>query len=131
MTNEVMLCGEAKLDGDSLRVVDLTMTYMRSTDTASVRGDACPSGTMVVLHNHPWTGPMEDAGITKPAELCSLGRTDRWTGVLSKAPWIAVIVGRADPKWAWLCWWSRSQLGYDPRVSLPAPDGQGLKFWSE
>jgi hypothetical protein len=129
MTNEVVLCGSAQLDGDSLRVTDLLPVYMRTTDTAFARGDPCPIGTVVVWHNHPWSGPMPEAGVTKPAELCSLGRTDRVTAIGTGAPWIAVSVGRGDANYTWLCWWNRAQLDLLP-LSLPALEGQRLKYWS-
>jgi hypothetical protein len=130
LTNEVILCGAGEVVGDSIRVTDLLPVYMRTTDPATARGDACPEGTVVTWHNHPWTGPQAQDGVEKPAEWCSLSRTDRTSAVRTRTPWIAVSVGRGDPKFTWLCWWSQAQL--DPRpLTLPALDGQRLKYWSE
>ena len=127
MTNEIVLCGSVVQDGDSLNVSDLLPVYMRSTDSARARGDACPPGTAVTWHNHPWTGPGD--GFEEPVDLCALGRTDRMTAIRLGTPWVAVSVGRGDPRYSWLCWWNLAQLDPLP-LSLPSVEGQRLKYWS-
>jgi len=128
LTNEVVMCGRGVKSDSVWTVQEFDLMMLSRSDTAHTQSETCPAGTLVLWHNHPWTGPDDSGLLNKPADLCAMSRSDQWSIQLSGVPFAAISVGRGDPKYTWLCWWRRDQV-HDLPVMFPSIPDQRLKYW--
>lgn len=129
MDREVGLCGIGAVSGDTTTILGwFVPPQIGDTDRVSFR---CPSSTLAVFHNHPWTGPADYAGITSPSDLCAMSTADGYslTQQDSTLNWGIVGVGRFDPKWTMFCWWTKDQVSI--ALFTPSDSTQRMRIYIE
>ncbi len=134
--NEVVLCLQGTVSGDTAYASDFVMPTPRLSSPLRSISVPCPDGTLATWHNHPqvqlsevrgeggtWSSPrLEDSDeVARAEQLCALSRDDIQTSARLDHPF--VVIGVDADTW---CWWSRfeveSLLDLGVPVGFPAPD---------
>lgn len=129
MHNEILTCFSGRVVGDTAYLGgNMVMPWHDESDDGHVNADVCPSGSLVVWHNHTWTTADSLMGFEDYRQMCGLSFPDMVSTAMENIAFAAVAVGVGTDTTV-LCWWTQDQVrqGVVEYVAHLAPHLQAIE----